>query len=59
VLTDVCKAVGIENAPMVALRLDVDEKASISITDRRGIPHETTIVTRPWMAHVFSKLPNW
>jgi prophage antirepressor-like protein len=52
VLVDVCKAVGIGNVPNVASRLKGDEKASITIGDRRGIPHDTTIVNRPGLTKV-------
>jgi prophage antirepressor-like protein len=43
-LVDVCKAVGIGNAPMVASRLRPDEKDAISITDSAGRPNRRTIV---------------
>jgi anti-repressor protein len=52
VLTDVCIAVAIGNSRMVASRLKADEKASISLADRRGIPHDTTIVNRPGLTKV-------
>jgi hypothetical protein len=40
------------NAPDVASRLDADEKSSIVMNDRRGIPHPTAIVNRPGLTKV-------
>lgn len=52
VLVDACRAVGIGNAPMVASRLDDDEKYAINIADGMGRLQQTTIVTRPGLTKV-------
>lgn len=44
VLTDVCKVLGITNAPHAATRLDDDEKATIIINDSGNLNAERTII---------------
>ena len=54
-LTDVCKAVGIGNAPHVASRLNDDEKDAIIINDSAGRPNRCTIVNRPGLTKVLRR----
>jgi hypothetical protein len=60
VLTDVCKGVGIGNAPMVASRLDADEKDAICITDSIGRQQIVTVVYEPGLYKVlrYSRKPE-
>ncbi|ATJ89977.1 antirepressor [Acetobacter senegalensis] len=44
VMTDVCKVLGIANAPQAATRLDEDEKATIIINDSGTLNAERTII---------------
>jgi hypothetical protein len=55
VLTDVCRAVGIGNAPMVATRLVEDEKDAIGLADSMGRLQKTTIVNRPGLSTVLPR----
>lgn len=51
ILADVCEALGIGNAPMVAARLVEDEKSTISLADGAGGPPRT-IVNEPGLYNV-------
>lgn len=59
VLTDVCKVLGIANAPHAAARLDDDEKATVAIGDSGNLNADRTIINESglWSLVLTSRKP--